>query len=162
VLDALLVDLAAAPFATALKASRYAYPVVNAVHIMALGTLFGAILALDLRLLGLGRLSPVRPLATYLPRVAAGGLAVAVPSGFLLFSVDPLAYAANPAFVTKVCLVAAGAVHAGAVHASPDWRRLLGVGGGEGDIGRGLRVSAALSLTIWTAAILSGRLIAFA
>lgn len=157
-LEDFLAFVAASPVATALKASRYAYPVVNAVHIMGLATLFGAILSLDLRLLGLGRRVPARPLAIHLPRIAASGLVVAMLTGVLLFSVEPADYAANRAFLTKITLVFVGAAHAITVHFSHGWRSLVH---GAGEIGTGLKISAALSLGIWTAAILAGRFIAF-
>ena len=41
----------------ALRASRWVYPLVNTAHITGLAVLFGAILPLDLRLLGLCRAS---------------------------------------------------------------------------------------------------------
>lgn len=157
-LDELLGILAASPVATALKASRYVYPAVNAVHIMGLATLFGAILALDLRLLGVAPRVPAGPLAVHLPPIAAAGFVVAMLTGVLLFSVEPLDYAANSAFLTKITLVASGVLHALAVHVSPGWRNLVG---GDGEISRGLKFSAAASLAIWTAAIVAGRFIAF-
>lgn len=146
------------PFAAALKASRWVYPVVNAVHIMGLATLFGAIVALDLRLLGVARGVPVRPLAVQLPRVAASGLALAVLTGLLLFTVKPLDYIGDRAFLLKVTLVFFGTVHAAVVHTSAAWRGLLQ---GPGTPSRGLKASALLSLSIWIAAILAGRFIAF-
>ena len=162
-LAAWLAEIAASPPTLALKTSRYVYPVVNALHIMGLATLFGAILAFDLRLLGVGAGVPLRPLAKYLPRVAACGLAVAVLTGALLFSVKPFDYVDNGAFLIKIGLVLAGTLHAVAVHLSSGWQAQLG-GGIEGGvaIGSGLKVSAALSLLIWVAAIVAGRWIAFA
>lgn len=157
-LDQALAALAVSPLAAALKASQYVYPVVNAIHILGLATVFGAILALDLRLLGLARRVPLPPLAVHLPPIAATGLAVAVLSGSLLFSVDPVAYAANRAFLAKVTLVAIGAAHALAVHASPSWRRLVD---GDAVAARRLRASAAFSMAVWTGAIFCGRFIAF-
>jgi hypothetical protein len=157
-LDDLLGALAASPPASALRASRVAYPVVNALHILGLAALFGAILALDLRLLGAARAIPAAPLARYLPRVAAVGLGAAVVTGLALFSVQPHDYVANRAFLFKVTLVGAGALHAISVHRSAAWRRFAAEGGA---VEKRLRVSAALSLAIWVAAIVAGRFIAF-
>lgn len=155
--DALGV-IAASPVAAALKSSRYAYPVVNAVHIMGLATLFGSIMALDLRLLGVFRAVPARGMAQVLPTVAATGLAVAVLTGAMLFSVEPFDYAGNRAFRIKLLLVLIGATHAIAVHFTGGWRDLVH---GSGRIDAGLRLSAAISLAVWTSAILAGRFIAF-
>jgi hypothetical protein len=156
-LEDILAFIAQSAVARALKSSRYVYPAVNTAHILALATLFGSILALDVRLLGAFRAVPVRPLAAVLPRVAAIGLGCAVVTGALLFTVEPLDYARNPAFLAKGALVLAGSAHALTVRASAPWRRLLA----EEVIGAGLRVSAALSLALWSAAILAGRLIAY-
>lgn len=157
-LESALTALESSALAQALSASRYAYPMVNAAHILALATLFGSILALDLRLLGAFRTVPVRPLAAILPRVAATGLAMAVPTGFLLFSVEPFDYVANSAFLCKLALVGLGAAHALWVHRTAAWKAMIG---GDGAIAARLRFSAALSILIWTAAIVAGRLIAF-
>ena len=153
----ILVFIAQSALARALKSSRYVYPLVNAAHIIGLATLFGSALALDLRLLGAFRSVPAQPFACYLPRLAAFGLAVAVLTGLLLFTVEPLDYFANPAFLAKASLVLVGTVHALWLHRTRNWRRMLG---GEAISAR-LRLSAALSLGIWTAAILAGRWIAF-
>ena len=152
--------LAASPLAAALKDARYAYPVANAIHIMALATLFGAILALDLRLLGVARAIDLRTLARYLPRVAGSGLALAVLSGLLLFSVQPFDYVGNGAFLLKISLVALGTLHALWLHRTAAWRELVD-GTGPIGVGAGLRASATLSLSIWIAAILAGRFIAY-
>jgi hypothetical protein len=157
-LDDLLGALAASPPATALRASRVVYPVVNALHILGLAALFGAILALDLRLLGVARSIPAQPLARYLPRVAAAGLGAAVLSGLVLFTVQPADYIGNRAFLLKVALVGIGALHAVSVHRSGAWRRFAA---GGGAVVKRLRLSAALSLATWVAAILAGRFIAF-
>ena len=157
-LTELLAALEASALPTALRASRQAYPVVNALHILSIGTLFGSILALDLRLLGAARSISIQPLARYLPRVAGIGLAFAMLTGLLLFSVQPFDYVENRAFLLKVALVAFGALHALIVHASGSWKRLSD---GAGSVEGPLRVSAALSLATWTTAIFSGRFIAF-
>jgi hypothetical protein len=146
-LEDVLAFIAQSALAQSLKSSRYVYPVVNAAHILGLGTLFGSILALD-----------VQPLARVLPRIAAAGLCVAVATGALLFTVEPQDYAANPAFLTKATLVAVAAAHALYLRRTAGWRSLLE---GTGQVRAELRISAALSLTLWTAAIVAGRFIAF-
>ena len=155
--DATLALLAQSPPAELVRDTRYAFPLVNAAHLVGLATLFGSILALDLRLLGLFRSVPAQPLAQVLPFVSLGGLVLAVLTGLLLFSVEPHLYAANAAFLTKVTLVALGVIHAASLRFSPDWHAMLH----HGTAHPRLRVSAALSLTIWTGAIFAGRMIAF-
>jgi hypothetical protein len=157
VYESALIALEASAPAAYLRASQYAYPLLNAAHIMALGALFGSILALDLRLLGMFRTVPAQPLAQALPRVAAAGLVLALATGVALFSVQPFDYVAHPAFAVKLVLIALGAAHALWLHRSARWRALAG----GADITVGLRASAALSLLVWTGAIFAGRLLAF-
>lgn len=154
--SALLAMEASAP-AEFLRASQYGYPLVNAAHILALAALFGSIMALDLRLLGLFRAVPVAPLARVLPRVSAAGLALAIPTGLALFSVQPFDYLAHPVFPVKLALVALGAANALLLHRAVGWRRVLAGGVVPGRA----RAAAALSLAAWSGAILAGRLLAF-
>ena len=143
--------------ARALIASPTFYLLVNAAHIMAIGVLFGAILALDLRLLGLGRAVPLPPVAVYLSRVAGAGLLLAILTGLCLFSVRPLEYVRNPAFLAKLGLVSFGLVNVAVVHFAPGWRQV--VAGGPRDMS--VRLGATISLIIWVGAIVAGRWIGF-
>lgn len=121
------------PVAAALRRSDLAYPLVSAAHILSLALLVGAIATLDLRLLGVFPGHSVGGLGPPLSRVAAAGLALAAVTGFLLFSVRPAAYAQNPAFLIKLCLLGAGIGNALLLHRGAHWRRALA---GQGEIGR--------------------------
>lgn len=156
-LEQLLGLIAQSSAAQALKASQFVYPLVNALHILALATLFGSIAVLDLCILAKARADFLAPLARVVPPIAGSGLALAAATGLLLFSVQPFDYAANPAFLSKLVLVFAGAVHATALHATADFRRLLATG----RTSLALAVSAGFSLLVWMAAIFAGRFIAF-
>ena len=133
------------------------YPWLNGTHVFSLGLLIGSVVVLDLRLLGTFRASAVEHLATPLGRVAGIGLAVALVSGAMLFSVQPGHYLDNPAFLAKLGLVAFGLANAGLARTRPSWRRAMR---GEPIAGT-LRLSAALSLVTWTAAVFAGRWIAY-
>ena len=156
-LDSALIALEASAPAEFLRASRYAYPLVNAAHILALGALFGSILALDLRMLGLFRAVPIAPLARVLPPISAAGLGVALVTGLALFSVQPFAYLAHPVFPVKLALIALGAIDALLLRRTAGWRRVLA----DGPIPGWARAAAALSLLAWSGAILAGRWLAF-
>lgn len=140
-----------------LRRSLYVYPIVNAAHILGIALLIGAIVPVDLRILGLSWAPPLGPAARALAGFAAAGLALAVVTGLLLFSVQPHAYAVNPAFWTKVSLVALGALNALGLRASGAWK----MAEINGEIGVGLKLGAGCSLLVWIAALLSGRVIAF-
>jgi hypothetical protein len=143
--------------AALIRRSLLLYPLLNATHIFALTLLIGTILPADLRLLGLFPGLPAGPFLRVMTAISAGGLVLAVATGFLLFSVQPLEYAANAAFLTKISLVALGTVNATIIRFSAGWRKVLA----SGVASPGLRIGALLSLTIWIAALLAGRWIAF-
>jgi hypothetical protein len=143
--------------AALIRRSLYVYPLLNATHIFALTLLIGGILPADLRMLGLFRGVASAPFLRLMTAISATGLALAVVTGFFLFSVQPLEYASNPAFLTKVTLIALGTVNALAVRFSGAWRMALVTG----EASRGLKLAAGFSLIVWIAALLAGRWIAF-
>jgi hypothetical protein len=152
-----LQALAATPFAAYLRESSVAYATLNAAHIFSIGIIIGSIAALDLRALGLFRNVPFAALALPLVDVSAAGVALAIVTGLLLFSVRPLAYAENPAFLIKVSLGALGVVNALVLRGSRSWRDAVA---GE-PIADSVRAAALRSLLIWAGAVLAGRWIGF-
>jgi hypothetical protein len=150
--DAVLDALVASAPAQWLRFSRWGYAGVNTAHILGIALLVGAILPLDLRLLGLWRRVPLEPLERVLVPVAATGLLLAMTTGAFLFSTRAPEYAALDLFFAKLALIATGVFHAlslrlgaGLQGASPARRRAAG----------------ATSLSIWLAALVCGRLLAF-
>ncbi|GLQ53730.1 hypothetical protein [Devosia nitrariae] len=149
--EGVLAALEATGFARVLRTSFYLYPVVNAAHILALGMLITAALFMDARIFGLARHLPAATVIGTLRPVAIGALVVAAVTGFLLFSVRPFDYVANPAFAIKLVLLILAVVNAGAATAL-----------GDRDLERPLvRVVAAASIALWLAALLAGRFIGF-
>jgi hypothetical protein len=112
----------------------------------------GSILALDLRLLGLGRAIPIQPMAQLLLPVSRLGFLLAISMGLLLFSADAAHVVRNPAFQTKLLLIAAALVNIVIAHVGP-WRRAEASGGAK--------VTALVSLLLWLGAVCAGRLIAY-
>ncbi|QIO52783.1 DUF2214 domain-containing protein [Rhizobium leguminosarum bv. trifolii] len=149
--------LSATTPAVALRHSGTLYMFVNAAHILAIGLLIGAILPLDLRLAGLFRKVPVEIVAPFLSRAAGVGLAAAIVTGFCLFSVRAVEYAANPAFLAKLGLIALGLLNLSIVHFGRGWKTAVSTG----IVRPGLRFSAVLSAAVWIAAVLAGRWIGF-
>ncbi|MBB3314581.1 MULTISPECIES: DUF6644 family protein [unclassified Rhizobium] len=153
----LLEWLAATPLSSGLRRSALVYMAVNAAHILSIGLLIGAILPLDLRLMGLFGSLPLAVLGPFLSRAAAVGLVGAVLTGFALFSVKPIEYAENPAFLAKLGVLVLGILNAAVVHAQAAWRRA--VSGSSPAFS--LRLQAGLSAAVWTSALLAGRWIGF-
>jgi hypothetical protein len=149
--------LSATTPAVALRRSGTLYMFVNAAHILAIGLLIGAILPLDLKLAGFFRKLPVEIVGPFLSRTAGVGLAAAILTGFCLFSVRAVEYAANPAFLAKLGLIALGLLNLSIVHLGRGWKTAVS----SGIVRSGLRFSAVLSAAIWIAAVIAGRWIGF-
>ncbi|MBW4972154.1 hypothetical protein KZZ08_00905 [Roseovarius mucosus] len=136
--------LEAQPFAQALRASRWTYPLVNAGHILGLALLIGAVVPMDVRLLR-GDLRAIRMLRVY----AIGGLCLALACGSLLFAAQASDYVTNSWFRWKIALLVVALVNA-ALHLHPL------------ALSRPRQCAAAiLSLCLWIAVLLCGRMIAY-
>jgi len=140
-----------------MRSSPALYPAVEILHILGFVALVGSILALDLRLLGLVRAIPIPPMAQLLLPVSRFGFLLAISMGFLLFSADAAHVVRNPAFQTKLLLIAAALVNIAVAHAGP-WRRVALWGA---DAPAGAKVTALVSLLLWLGVICAGRLIAY-
>ncbi len=135
-----------------LRGSRWGYAATNALHIFGIGLLIGATMPLNLRLLGLWRSVEVTALYRVLWPVAAAGLALAVASGALLFAARATEYAALGLFRLKASLIALGAGHAFVLHCMR----------GFPAVSQRRRIAAAvISLLVWPAVLVCGRLLAF-
>ena len=140
-----------------LRQSGTAYMLVNAAHILGLGLLVGAILPLDLRLVGLFRAAPLTVLGPFLSRTAAVGLALALATGALLFTVRPSEYLGNPAFLAKLGLLSAALVNVALQHTDG-----VRAAYADGAVTAGARVKAGFSLLLWLGVLVAGRAIGFA
>ena len=153
----LLAALGSWPGARWLHASGTAYLFVNATHILGIALLLGPILLLDARLLGFARTVPLAVIAPLLVRTAAGGLALALLTGLWLFTVNPVEYIANPAFLTKLALLALAVINIGVQHANPGYRRALS----SDVVPGGVKAAAAASAGLWLCVLVAGRWIGF-
>ncbi|MFO7854156.1 MAG: hypothetical protein R6V44_02850 [Paracoccaceae bacterium] len=151
-MEPLAAALADLPLAETIRVSRWGYATASGLHVLGLALLVGAIVPLDLRLLGLWRGVPLSALARPLIATAACGLALAVGAGTALLLAAPARYLAEPMFGLKLAFVLVGAGAALALHLGPGLR---------GATPRRLRVAGALSLACWLPALALGRLLAF-
>jgi hypothetical protein len=154
-MEAFFATLEGTALAQYLHVSRWGYAAVSGAHILGIALLVGAILPLNLRVLGLWPSIPRANLLRVLVPVAATGLALAVLTGGLLFSVRAQEYAAVGYLQVKLLLVAVGVLSALMIHAA--YGLTL-----EGASQNRLRFHALFSLGSWLGALACGRLIAFA
>jgi hypothetical protein len=125
-------------------------------HTVGLALLVGLNAAFDLRLLGIGRGVPLDALETWFP-VMWFGFWLNTATGILLFVADPIRLGTTTIFLSKLAIVAAGVVLIVMLRRTVYGRQ----GGGRLAVPRAARVYALLSLCIWIAAIVTGRLMAY-
>lgn len=151
----ILAGMERLPAVNALKTSFIVYPLVNALHILAIGTLVGAVLLMDLCVLGIVRSVEREPLLHLLREAVALILPVAVVTGLALFSIRAQEYATNPAFLAKMGLLALAGVNFWT------FRRVAGTGAVAASYPAPARLMAALSIALWISVLVAGRFIGF-
>ena len=140
----------------AIRSSLWLFPVIESFHLLALALIGGAVLVVDLRLLGFGlRRQPVARLARDAQPWLVGGLFVMVPSGILLFTSEAIKCYYSPAFWTKMTFLLPAIVFtftvrrkvtaADETRVGPLWGKLVGL----------------LSVTLWSVVGAAGRWIGF-
>ena len=136
---------------TRLASHPWAYPALEALHLVGVALLFGGLVVFELRLLGLARALDLRALARLVLPLALLGFALCAFSGLCMFATQPQELLANPAFRFKLVLLALAGANAAWFHA----RGSLALGD------RPARAQGLLSLGIWLAVIICGRWIAY-
>lgn len=141
---------------TAVRESIWLFPIIEVVHLLGLAVLGGAILLVDLRLLGIGLHGvPVASLARAARPWLWGSLALTIGSGVLLFLSEALKCYENPAFWLKVGFLIVALLFAGLVR--PWFTR--DAGGGRPRLEA--RLAGAVSVLLWTGVAAAGRGIGF-
>ena len=141
------------------KESIWAYPALETMHIIGLGLVFGSIIAFDLRVLGLHKDLPLARLAQHLLPWVWTGFVLNATSGVLLFTSDAVDFSTNPALQWKLGLIGLAGLNALVFQlrikpgAAP-WDR-------DAPAPAAARLSAALSIILWVAIIIAGRMIAY-
>jgi len=153
----LLDHLAQWPGAFVLRRSSLAYLLVNAAHILSIALLVGPVVTLDLRLLGLFGRVPLPPLHSVLVRTGLAGFACASATGLALFSVRPVEYAQNPAFLAKIAILVLAVLNLFVLTRLESWR----VARDGGPVSGAVRLSALASILLWLGAVVAGRWIGF-
>jgi hypothetical protein len=144
------------PPLVAMRASPWLFPVIATIHLIGLATIAGAVLLVDLRLLGVGmQQQPVAVLAREGERWLLRGLAVTVSTGILLF----MCFATKYYYLTFFWVKMAALVVVVALTFSVR-RRLAFTSDSEPSQPTG-KLVAVVSLTLWTIVAVGGRYIGF-
>jgi hypothetical protein len=83
---------------------RWSWPILETLHFLGLCLLIGAILIMDLRLIGFQRIIPLSAVHKLMP-VALAGFSINLITGLGFLFGDPYLYAINYAFWVKMTLV---------------------------------------------------------
>jgi hypothetical protein len=141
---------------TAIRNSSWLFPVIESVHLLALAMIGGALLLVDLRLLGLGLWGqPVRQLARDAQPWLIGSLLAMISTGVPLFLSESIKCYYNSAFWVKMTTLPVAIAFTFTVRrrvAMADEERVSTVLG---------RLVALVSLTLWFGVAAAGRWIGF-
>jgi hypothetical protein len=138
----------------------WTYPVVNVIHVLGVATLFGAVLVLDLRLLGGWRRASLAPITTVAAPVAMTGFGVAATSGVCLLAANALEYQDNPVLLVKFSAIALGLVNAILLRRTAAWRAHTTRHLSRSE-SRRLALMGGVSLVSWLTAVGAGRIIGY-
>jgi hypothetical protein len=137
-----------------------AMPLVEAAHVLCIAVVFGTILVVDLRLLGLfDRQRAVTRVADEMLRLTWIAFIGAVLTGALYFAANAGTYWFNTAFRFKMLAI----LLAGINMAVFQFVTYKGVAGWDRDAAppRAARIAGGLSILIWTTVVVLGRVIGF-
>jgi hypothetical protein len=147
--EAVLAAIEALPPAEALRRSFVAYPLVNALHILAVGMLLTGVLIMHWALLVPGRSMPSDLAERLMRPMALSAFVVAVVTGLALFSVRAGDYVSNPAFQIKGVVIVLAILNFFAMLVVRYRSTVL------------RRAAAVLSAVLWLSALIAGRFIGF-
>jgi hypothetical protein len=144
----------------AIAEGRYAFPLIEGIHLIGLSVAVGLIFLIDLRLLGVFLPSiPVRVLHRQLQPYVFGGFGIIIAAGVLLFLSEATAVIVSPPWPFKAfffVLATANALYfefviARRSNSFPD----------RGRLPNSVRCAAFASLLLWVLVIVCGRLIPY-
>jgi hypothetical protein len=138
------------------RSSPYVYTIGLIVHFTGLALLMGAMLVIDVTLLGFARAIPPGAALKLLP-LAILGFVLNLLTGVMFLCFDPERFALNPAFQFKMLLVLLAGLNA-LWFTLAEHREISKLPAGA-PLGAMVRISAALSLTLWFGVIVAGRMI---
>ncbi len=138
----------------------WTYGVVNLLHILGVASLFGAVLVLDLRLLGVWRTVALPAISKPTVPIATAGFVLAALSGVCLLATKATEYVDNPFVYIKFPAIALGLVNVAALNFSTAWKdhKIRELSAPEQSQ---LTIFGGISLFCWLIAITAGRMIGY-
>ena len=144
----------------AIAESRYAFAIIEGVHLIGLSISVGLIFLTDLRLLGvLFKHVPVPDFLHQLRAWVLGGFAAIFISGGLLFVAEASTLIASPPFAFKLGLIVLGGINA--LYFEFIIAKQPAIQENHPVLPRTARLAGAASIVSWTLVIICGRLIPY-
>ena len=144
--------LEATAVGTTVRQSLWLFPVIECIHLLALALLGGTVLAVDMRLLGLGlKAQPAAELEQKLEPWMTGALVTSIVTGILMFLSEAIKCYYSPPFWYKMGLLLLATLYAFTIR-----RKVL-----RSVSGLATKTAAMVSLALWFGVAFSGRWIAF-
>lgn len=141
-----LIALDYRPYRFALQPYHH---IVRLLHVVTMAAFFGAIALLDLRLMGWRATVPLRAFAQHALPWLFATFALAAITGVMLFVYDPVRIGSRAYWSPKLIAIALGLANALLFHRTSYLTALAA----EGAPPRSARIAGALSLALWTAAV---------
>lgn len=157
-ITAILTSIEASWLGVTIRDVAWFFPTLETLHFMGLCVLFGSLMVIDLRLLGIARFIPMGPAMSFVP-ISVGAFLVNLCSGIGFFCADPFNYYPNTGFRIKMLVILLAGLNAlwfqfieapKIKNLPPGSPTTLTV-----------KFIAALSLVLWIAVIVLGRMIPY-
>ena len=157
-MDAFMEWLVSTPINGLVLNYAWSWPTLEALHFLALCTLMGSLLIMDLRLIGFNKIIPLQAVHSLMP-VAIVSFVVNLITGFGFLFGDPYTYFANWAFWAKMGLIVLAGLNF-LVYFTKVEPRILNLGPSDGTPPFAKAVGA-LSLVFWFGVLSFGRLLPY-
>ncbi len=142
------------------ESGLWTYAVVNLFHILGVAALFGSVLILDLRLLGVWRPVPLASISRAAVPLASAGFVLAAATGTALLATNATEYAGNPFLLIKFPAIAFGLTNVWVLGRSAAWKAHRGRALTAAE-DRLLAAFGGVSLAAWVTAVAAGRMIGY-
>lgn len=157
-MDAIMDWMVSTPINGLVLGYAWSWPTLESLHFLALCTLMGSLLIMDLRLIGFHSVIPLRAVHSLMP-LALVSFAINLITGLGFLFGDPYTYAANYAFWVKMSLILLAGINF-LVYFTKVEPLILKLGPNEPTPGIA-KVVGTLSLVFWFGVLTYGRLLPY-
>ena len=148
------------PVGQFIAASSWAFPTLECVHVIAITTVIGTILVMDLRLIGLASTQiPVTVMSKDTLGWTWGAFVLAFITGTLLFISKATNYVVNPFFFWKLVMIGVAGVNMAIFNFITS--RSVESWDADPQLPRNAKIAGGVSLSLWVLIVFLGRAIGF-